>query len=110
MSQHFADDRMCIEPLVHEPGIKLYGRIVGAHKIPLNLALQSCRGQYKDVTVDLTCVDYLAQSVLETLVAAARTLPPPGHLTLRTHPELNLPGRLTAHGWQETQSLQLAEA
>lgn len=109
MSLYFADDLVFIEPLVNEPGIKLYGHVMGTHKIPLNLALRACRSRHKDVTVDLTCVDELAQSALETLVAAARTLPSPERLTLRTHPELDLPGRLTAHGWHKTQRLQLNE-
>ncbi|MFJ2264030.1 hypothetical protein ACIOKD_38065 [Streptomyces sp. NPDC087844] len=110
VSQYFADNFLVIEPLVDEPGIKLYGHVMGAHKIPLYLALKACRSQHSDVTVDLTCVDHLAQSALETLVAAARTLPSPGRLTLRTHPELDLPRRLTAHAWHGTQRLQLAEA
>lgn len=110
MSKYFADDLMFITPLVYEPGIKLYGQVMGAHKIPLNLALLACRRQHKDITVDLTGVHYLSQSALETLVGAARTLPPPGRLILRARPDLDLPGRIAARGWHETQSLQLAEA
>ncbi|WP_328494741.1 hypothetical protein OHS59_19815 [Streptomyces sp. NBC_00414] len=109
MSKYFIDDLMFIQPLGHEPGIKLYGQVMGVHQIPLTLALQSCRRQHQDVTVDLTGVHYLSQSALETLVSAADTLPPPGRLTLRAGPELDLPGRLASRGWHETQSLQLAE-
>ncbi|WP_221348225.1 STAS domain-containing protein [Streptomyces beigongshangae] len=110
MSKYFADDLMFITPLSHEPGIKLFGEVTGAHEIPLSLALLSCRRQHENVTVDLTGVHYLSRSALETLVAAARSLPPPGCLTLRARPELDLPGRFASHGWHETRSLQLSEA
>ncbi|MFF3485698.1 hypothetical protein ACFYXC_20845 [Streptomyces sp. NPDC002701] len=110
MSKYFADDLMFIMPLGPEPGIKLYGQVMGAHKIPLHLALLACRRRHRDVTVDLTGLHYLSQSALETLVGAARTLPPPLRLTLRAGPDLDLPGRLAAHGWHETQSLQLSDA
>ncbi|BCL28666.1 hypothetical protein ACFFS2_04455 [Streptomyces aurantiacus] len=109
MSTYFADDLMFIQPLIDEPGIKLYGQVMGIHKIPLNLALQACRRQHQNITIDLTRVDHLSRSALETLVGAARSLPPSVRLTLRARPELDLPGRLTAHGWHETQSLHLAE-
>ncbi|MEW2571861.1 hypothetical protein [Streptomyces sp. NPDC047070] len=107
MSTSFGDDLLVIQPLISEPGIKLYGQVMGAHKIPLNLALLACRRQAKDITVDLTHVDYLSQSALETLVGTARTLPAPAHLTLRSHPDLHLAERLTDHGWHQTQSLKL---
>ncbi|MBQ0850631.1 hypothetical protein ACFU9Y_15870 [Streptomyces sp. NPDC057621] len=110
MSTSFGDDLLLIHPLILEPGIKLYGQVMGAHKIPLNLALLACRRQASDITVDLTHVDYLSQSALETLVGAARTLPAPAHLTLRAQPRLGLAQRLADHGWHQTQSLHLAAA
>ncbi|MFJ8935095.1 hypothetical protein ACIRL0_05165 [Streptomyces sp. NPDC102365] len=58
-------------------------------------------------SVDLTHVDHLSRSALETLVGAARTLPPPIRLPLRARPELGLAQRLADHGWYETQSLRL---
>ncbi|MGC5561781.1 hypothetical protein ACPYPG_02910 [Streptomyces sp. FR-108] len=108
MSTSFGDDLMFIQPLIREPGIRLYGQVMGAHKVPLNLALLACRRHHKDITVDLTHVDHLSRSALETLVGAARTLPPPVRLTLRAHPELGLAERLAEHGWHETQSLRLS--
>ena len=110
MSKYFADDLMFITPLVHEPGIKLFGDVMRAHEFPLNLALLGCCRQHRSVTVDLTNVHYLSPSALETLVDAARTLPAQGRLTLRARPELDLRGRFAARGWHESHSLQLCEA
>ncbi|GGZ20952.1 hypothetical protein [Streptomyces poonensis] len=110
MSDHFIDDLMFITPLGHPPGIRLVGQVIGVHKIPLALALRSCRRQNGDVTVDLTGVHCLSRSSLETLVDAARTLPPPLRLILRARPALGLQERLAARGWHQLESLQLSEA
>ncbi|GGZ38133.1 hypothetical protein [Streptomyces poonensis] len=110
MSDYFIDDFMFITPLAHGPGIRLVGQVLRVHKIPLLLALMSCRRQDKDVTVDLTGVHYLSPSALEILVCAARGLPPDLCLTLWARPALGLQERLAARGWHEMESLRLSEA
>ncbi|MFD7819244.1 STAS domain-containing protein [Streptomyces sp. NPDC059785] len=109
MSDYFIDDLMIITPLGHAPGIRLFGQVTGAHAVPLTRALIRCRGQHKDVTVDLTGIDYLSHSALETLVDAARDLPSSLHLTLRARPELRLAARFAARGWHEIPGLHLSE-
>ncbi|GGY20955.1 hypothetical protein GCM10010358_83560 [Streptomyces minutiscleroticus] len=110
MSDYFIDDLMVITPLSQAPGIKLFGQVTADHKVPLTRALLRCRGGHREVTVDLTAVDYISQGALEALVDVARTLPSSLCLTLRARPELGLQSRLAARGWHAVESLQIREA
>ncbi|MEU7260937.1 hypothetical protein AB0B21_34800 [Streptomyces rimosus] len=109
MASYFIDDFLFITPFGHEPGIRLFGQVSGAHRAPLTLALLSCRTDHEDVTIDLTGVHHISQSALETLVGVSRSLYPPLRLILRARPELELYGRLAARGWHEMEGLHLSE-
>ncbi|MFJ2774782.1 hypothetical protein [Streptomyces sp. NPDC087300] len=97
-----------ITPLSDAVGVRLYGETLGTHKTPLVVAVSERGSVTDEVTVDLRRVTYLANSVLETLVALARSLPPPQHLRVLASPELNLQDRLAARGWDQIDSLRVS--
>lgn len=87
--------------------MRLYGEVVGAHKAPLTVAVAEHAQAAQEITVDLTRVGYLSNSVLETFVALARHLTPPQRLCLVAGPELALAERLAQHGWDEIDTLRV---
>ncbi|MBO1333615.1 hypothetical protein [Streptomyces sp. VRA16 Mangrove soil] len=107
MHGYYVDDLVLITPVQHPAGVRLIGRLIGAHKVPLTQAVQEQSRGCREVVVDLTGVDYLANSALETLVAVARTLGPPRCLDVRAPARLGLGERLTGHGWDGVETLRL---
>ncbi|MFD7291748.1 hypothetical protein ACFV9W_00540 [Streptomyces sp. NPDC059897] len=97
-----------IAPLRQSAGVRLCGEVVGAHKAPLTVAVTEHAQNADEITVDLTRVGYLANSVLETFVALARHLNPPQCLCLVAGPELQLAERLAQRGWDEIDTLRVA--
>ncbi|MFF3493088.1 hypothetical protein ACFYWS_17195 [Streptomyces sp. NPDC002795] len=108
MRGYFADEHLLIIPLRDVAGLRLYGEVVGAHRALLTVAVTEHAKSGDEITVDLTRVDYLANSVLETLVALALSLTPPKRLCLLAPPELGLAERLEHHGWDQIDTLRLA--
>ncbi|MGW5739015.1 MULTISPECIES: hypothetical protein [Streptomyces] len=110
MHRFFADDQLLIVPSpTAADGVCLFGEVLGSHKAALALALTTQRKTSQEITIDLTGVHYLANSALEILVALAKNLRPPQHLLVRAAPALSLRERLTARGWDDIETLCLAE-
>jgi hypothetical protein len=110
MRGYFADDSLLIVPSSAFQGVCLFGEVLGAHKGALAVALTDQRRITHEITIDLTGVHYLANSALEILVALARNLRSPQCLLIRATPELGLRERLTAHGWDDVETLRLIDA
>ncbi|MEV1027075.1 hypothetical protein [Streptomyces sp. NPDC050264] len=110
MRGYFIDDLLLITPLHHTDGVRLFGEVIGAHKVPLALAVTDYARTAAEITVDLTRVRYLSNSVVETLVALARSLSPPQRLRVLAGPELRLTERLKRHGWDQIDTLRLSGA
>ncbi|MFJ2769823.1 hypothetical protein [Streptomyces sp. NPDC087300] len=107
MRDLFVDELLLITPLRDAVGVRLYGEALGAHKAPLAVAVTEHSSLAEEVTVDLTRVTYLSNSVLETLVALARSLTPPRCLRVLAGPELGLLDRLMSYGWDEIGGLRV---
>ncbi|MEU6127352.1 hypothetical protein [Streptomyces sp. NPDC047123] len=108
MRGYFIDELLLIAPLRNAAGVRLFGEVMGVHKAPLAVAVTEHGKDTDEVTVDLTRVDYLANSALQTLVALALSLDPPQRLRILAKPELGLEERLAAHGWDTIDSLHLS--
>lgn len=109
MRGYFADDLLLIVPSTATEGVCLFGEVLGAHKGALAMALTAQRDTAQEITIDLTGVYYLANSVLEILVALAASLQPPQRLLVRAAPALKLRERLTARGWDDIETLRLID-
>ncbi|GAA2328873.1 hypothetical protein OKJ48_34905 [Streptomyces kunmingensis] len=110
MRGYFVDELLLITPLHHAAGVRLFGEVVGAHKAPLAVAVTEYSRAADEITVDLTQVQYLANSALETIVALARSLNPPQRLRVLAGPELRIKERLAAGEWDRIETLQLQAA
>ncbi|WP_394437307.1 hypothetical protein [Streptomyces sp. SGAir0957] len=107
MRGFFVDNLLMITPMHHTDGVRLYGEVMGAHRIPLALAVTDCARTAQEITVDLTSVDYLSSGALQTLVAVARSLRAPQYLCIHAGPELRLAERCAQHGWDQLDTLRL---
>ncbi|MFC8124848.1 hypothetical protein [Streptomyces sp. NPDC057302] len=89
--------------------MSLFGQVLGEHRGALMLAVTGQHRTTHEITIDLTGVHYIANSALAILVALANYLQPPQCLLIRATPALSLRERLTAHGWDQIQTLRLID-
>ncbi|WP_369216659.1 hypothetical protein [Streptomyces flavofungini] len=110
MRGFFADDQLLIVPSDTAHGVSLFGEVLGSHKSVLTVALTEQRHTTHDITLDLTRVNYVANSVLDILITLANSLTPPYRLLIRTSPGLALRERLAAHPTPCGNNLRLIDA